>query len=429
MKVYLHSIGCRLNQSEMETLARQLLAAGHQLVDEADKADKIVVNTCAVTASAAKDARRLTRGMHRQNGGAEIFLTGCYATIAPAEVGRITGDAHVVPNADKGRLIQILDPQARPDLPVYEQEPILREFLSGSVGANTRAFVKVQDGCDNRCTFCVTTIARGPGRSRHLGDVVAEIQALSAAGYREAVLTGVHLGSYGRDLDNGTGLRELVKAILVHTDIARLRLSSLEPWDIQPGLFALWADQRLLPHLHVPLQSGCDRTLRRMARRTTRTSFRRLAADARAAIPHLSLSTDIIVGFPGETAADFAASLDFVQEMAFARLHVFPYSRRPGTAAAAMPGHLAKKIKKERVRRMIDLGQSLSQRFHQGYVGRTAAVLWEQTHGADDQGLRWIGYTRNYIRVSAHGPADLFNRIRPARLLEARPDGMRAAIL
>jgi len=409
MKVYLHSIGCRLNQSEMETLARQLLAAGHQLVDAADKAEKVVINTCAVTASAAKDARRLTRGMHRRNSDAEILLTGCYATIAPAELDRLTGVSQVVPNSDKGRLIQILDPHARHKHPVYDQEPILRELLTGNGGANTRAFVKVQDGCDNRCTFCVTTIARGQGRSRHLGDVVAEIQALAAAGYREAVLTGVHLGSYGRDLANGTGLRELVAAILTHTDIPRLRLSSLEPWDIQPGLFDLWADQRLLPHLHVPLQSGCDRTLRRMARRTTRKSFRRLASEARAAIPHLNLSTDIIVGFPGETAADF--------------------QKRPGTAAAAMPGHLTKKVKKERVRRMIDLGQTLSRQFHQRYVGQSAAVLWEQANGADEHGLRWLGYTRNYIRVSAHGPSDLFNQIHPAQLLEARWDGIRAAIL
>ena len=270
----------------------------------------------------------------------------------------------------------------------------------------------------------MTTVARGEGRSRHLGDVVSEIQGLVAAGYREAVLTGVHLGSYGRDLGNGTGLRHLVAAILEHTDIPRLRLSSLEPWDIDPDFFALWENPRLLPHLHLPLQSGSDRILRLMARRTRRAAFRELVAAARAHIPDLSLSTDIITGFPGETEEDFQQSLDFVQEIGFSRLHVFSYSARPGTAAANMPGHLPKEVKKERTTRMIALGERLSLAFHRRYEQDTRPVLWEAVSGADDEGLRWTGYTDNYIRVTAHGGQELFNQIRPATLLAARPDGM-----
>ncbi|MBK9052985.1 MAG: radical SAM protein, partial [Chloroflexi bacterium] len=204
----------------------------------------------------------------------------------------------------------------------------MREFRAGSLG-NTRAFIKVQDGCNNKCTFCVTTIARGEGVSRHLADVVTEIQALAGAGYQEAVLTGVHLGSYGHDFGNKTGLRDLVRAILTHTDIPRLRLSSLEPWDIAPDFFALWDNPRLLPHLHLPLQSGSDRVLKRMTRRTNQVSFRALVQAARAHIPHLNLSTDLIVGFPGETEAEFGETLAFVQEMNFTRLHVFGYSVRP----------------------------------------------------------------------------------------------------
>ena len=427
MKVFLHSIGCRLNQSEIETMGRQLLAAGHEMVSEAETADTVIINTCAVTSQAARDARNQTRRIHRQNPTAEIMLTGCYATIAPDELATVKGAGRVVPNKDKAQLVQIIDPQARIDLPVFDQEPVLREFLAGTVG-NTRAFIKVQDGCNNRCTFCVTTIARGEGQSRHLGNIIAEIQALAAAGYQEAVLTGVHLGSYGYDFGNKAGLRDLVRAILEYTDIPRLRLSSLEPWDIAPDFFSLWQNPRLLPHLHMPLQSGCDRTLRRMARRTNQTSFRELVKAARAHIPDLNLSTDIITGFPGETEADFAESLAYVAESSFSRLHVFTYSQRPGTAAAKMPGQLPNAVKKERTRQMIELGERLSQAFHRQFVGQEREVLWETAVGADNHGLRWVGYTDNYIRVHGSGTADLFNRITPVLLTESRPDGMSGTI-
>jgi threonylcarbamoyladenosine tRNA methylthiotransferase MtaB len=258
---------------------------------------------------------------------------------------------------------------------------------------------------------------------------VAEIQALADAGYQEAVLTGVHMGSYGRDLSEDISLSDLVKAILGHTDIPRLRLSSLEPWDISPDFFELWQDPRLLPHLHLPLQSGSDQILRRMARRTNQLSFRQLTDEARRYIPNLNLSTDIIVGFPGESEDDFHESLDYVAEISFSRLHVFTYSRRPGTAAAKMDGQLPKAVKKERARQMIALGQKLSLDFHEKYLDQTAEVLWETASGADDNGLRWVGYTGNYIRVAANGPAGLFNRVTPTRLSAARPDGMAGVIV
>jgi threonylcarbamoyladenosine tRNA methylthiotransferase MtaB len=423
MRVHLASIGCRLNQSEIEGMARQLTAAGHEIVKDAFEADKVVVNTCAVTHEATKDARRLTRRIHKGNPEAEIFLTGCYATIAPEELARIEGAGRIVANKDKRHLAHFLDPAIQSDRPVYELEPILREVLTGEIG-NTRAFVKVQDGCNNRCTFCVTTIARGSSQSRHLGDIIAEIQGLVAAGYQEAVLTGVHLGSYGKDLGNGTNLTELINSILYHTDIPRLRLSSLEPWDIVDGFFELWQDSRLLPHLHVPLQSGSDRVLQRMARRTTRSSFRRLAKLARASIPELNLSTDLIVGFPGESGDDFVSSLDYVAEIGFSRLHVFTYSQRPGTAAAKMDGQLPNHIRKQRAREMIELGKELSLAFHRQFEGQSAEVLWERAIGADGGGLRWTGYSRNYIRIIATSPEDLFNRIIPVHLSAASSEGM-----
>lgn len=427
MKVFLHSIGCRLNQSEIETLGRQLLAAGHEIVGETAVADKVIVNTCAVTTEAARDARTFTRRTHRQNADAEIVLTGCYATIAPDALAQVEGAGRVVVNKDKDKLIQILDPTTQLSTSVYDQEPILRQFLAGANGlqvGNTRAFIKVQDGCDNKCTFCITTVARGEGTSRHLGDIVEEIQALTAVGYQEAVLTGVHLGSYGRDLGNRTDMGDLISAILEHTDIPRLRISSLEPWEVADGFFDLWQNPRLLPHLHMPLQSGSDKILRRMARRTNRASFRALAAAAHAAIPHLNLTTDMIVGFPDETEADFEDSLDFVREIGFSRLHAFTYSQRPGTAASKMPDQVIKTVKKERVRRMLDLGEELSAAFHQRYVGQELRVLWENNVGAVPAGLRWAGYTDNYIRVHAVGGVDLFNKIRRVRITEAMADGV-----
>lgn len=428
MKIYLASIGCRLNQSEIETMARQLLANGHEVVQEATLADKVIINTCAVTGEAARDARKLTRRFHRQNDLAEIVLTGCYATIAPDELAQVAGVGKIINNRDKERLVQILDPRAEISLPTYDREPIMREFL-GDNTSHTRAFVKVQDGCNNRCTFCVTTIARGEGQSRRMGDVVAEIRALAAAGYQEVVLTGVHMGSFGRDLDEDIGLGDLVKAILQLTDIPRLRLSSLEPWDISPHFFSLWDNPRLLPNLHVPLQSGSDQILRRMARRTTRAAFRKLVSEARRQIPELNLSTDLIAGFPGESEEDFRQSYEFVRDIGFSRLHVFTYSRRPGTAAAEMAGQVAPAVKKERVRKMIDLGRELSLVFHQRYEGQTVNVLWETAVGADDKGLRWLGYSDNYIRVSATGSSGLINQVTPTRLSCAEPEGMSGLVL
>lgn len=424
MKIYLHTIGCRLNQAEIETMARQFQAGGHTITNDVAEADKIILNTCAVTAQATRDARRLTRHFNHANEAAEIVLTGCYATLAPEVVGALPGVVRVVTNSDKERLPVLIDPS----LPLFDREPLDREFTPGSIG-RTRAFVKVQDGCDNRCTFCVTTIARGPGRSRPLKEIVTEVNAFAAAGYGEAVLSGVHLGSYGRDLGRPEGLRELLAALLADSDIPRIRLSSLEPWDVADGFFSLWANPRLLPHLHLPLQSGSDRVLRRMARRTNQASFRRLAAEARAHIPDLNLSTDLIAGFPGETDDDFAETMAYVEELAFARLHVFSYSQRPGTAAARMPDQVAREVKRERTSRLIELGARMSTAFHRAHEGLVRQVLWETATGAQPEGLCWAGYTDNYIRVSAVGAADLMRRTTPVQLIDSGPDGMIGTIL
>ena len=289
---------------------------------------------------------------------------------------------------------------------------------SPSALQRTRAFIKVQDGCNNRCTFCIVTSLRGDSRSRALEAVVEEIAAHARQGIQEAVLTGVHLGSYGRDLPQGEAgnLKRLVEAILTHTDITRLRLSSLEPWELADGFFDLWArwPSRLCPHLHLPLQAGTDRQLRAMARRCTVASYRNLLAEARAAIPDLTVTTDLIAGFPGESEADFAQGLAFVQECRFAHAHVFPYSAREGTAAARFGDQVPPAVRKQRVKELQAAVAITGREERQRFVGTLRPILWEgwgeplgKPLGEPIEGTNlalWTGLTDNYLRVQALAP-------------------------
>ena len=409
MKVHLRMVGCRLNQSEIDTMARQFRSLGHVIVDSPAEADHSVINTCAVTNEATRTSRKLIRDFQRANPAGETTVTGCYAQIAPREIGRLPGVRRVVDNGSKSQLVSKITGE---QTDIFDSEPHEREASLG----RTRAFVKVQDGCDNACTFCVTTIARGAGRSRRIGEVVREVNYLNRAGYQEAVLTGVHLGSYGYDLGDRQGLTHLVNALLNDTDIPRLRLSSLEPWDLAPSFFALWADQRLCPHLHLPLQSGCDATLRRMRRNTDQRQFRTLVNSARASIPSLRITTDVIVGFPGETDDEFEQSERFIREMDFGGLHVFRYSSRPGTPASRMRSQVSKRIKKARSARLLALSQQMEKRFAQSQYGRLSEVLWEQVSGATPEGYIVTGYTDNYMRVRTIHPRDLTNIITTTQL-------------
>lgn len=406
MRVRLDSIGCRLNIGEIDSMARVIAADGHSIVAQGDRADLYILNTCTVTAVASRKSRHLIRQLRRSNPGAAIVVTGCLAELEPETVGSLGVDL-VVGNEDKDRLVELLADRGL----LRSAEPPAGNGPS-TIGRRTRVFLKVQDGCDNRCTFCVVTIARGAGRSLPEADIIAEINRLVADGVLEVVLSGVHLGSYGHDLGDPRGLEHLVDAILRDTDLPRLRLSSLEPWDLDSDFFRVFSNPRLLPHLHLPLQSGCDATLRRMARRTTADGFRRLVAAARRSIPDLAISTDIMVGFPGETDDEFEASLACVEGLAFSRLHVFRYSRRDGTPAAEMPGQVPGDVAAERSRRMHELGARMMTDFHRRHIGRRLSVLWEdfETLGA---ARRWSGLTPNYIRVLSEtdDTVDLANRI------------------
>lgn len=423
MKVHLRALGCRLNQSEIDTMARQLRQQGHEIVETPAGADWMVVNTCAVTHDASRSSRRLIRDLHRANSAADIHVTGCYAQISAAEAAALPGVASVIDNLAKDRLVERLTGQAPEP---YDIEPLIRANRRGAYG-RTRAFVKVQDGCDNACAFCVTTMARGVGRSRPAPEIVREVNALHALGYQEMVLTGVHLGSYGHDLGDRDGLYRLITMLLAETAVPRLRVSSLEPWDLSPDFFGLWQNPRLCRHLHLPLQSGCDATLKRMLRRTSQAQFRALVAAARAAIPGVSITSDMIVGFPGETDAEFAVSEAFAQEMNFAGIHVFRYSRRPGTAAARMRAQVSEDVKKARSARLLALAEQGERAFAQALIGQMFNVLWEQVAGATDDGFINVGYTDHYIRVRCVHPRALTDMITPARLEGFDGQHLRAA--
>jgi threonylcarbamoyladenosine tRNA methylthiotransferase MtaB len=422
MRVYLTTLGCRLNEAELESWSRQFEAGGHIVVGSAPDAQVMIVNTCAVTGEAASKSRKLVSGLHRRNPSAPVVVTGCYGELSPERAAAQAGVDLLVPNRDKDRLVDRVLAEVEPaHMPMLATEA---ESAHVYRDARTRAFIKVQDGCRNRCTFCIVTIARGQERSRAIADVVAEINAVAATGHTEVVLTGVHLGGYGSDL--GTSLRELVEAVLADTDVPRVRLSSLEPWDLPEGFERLWANPRLMPHLHLPIQSGSDAVLKKMARRCSTEEYARLVDGFRAAIDDLTITTDIIVGFPGETDDDFSRTMDFVHRIGFGHIHIFAYSRRDGTTAARLGGHVTTAIKRERSRELHAAAADLKRAHHLRFVGDMRSVLWEGAGTTTETGeRRFAGYTDNYLRVETWVPArvDLENRITDVRL-DAAGDGV-----
>lgn len=430
MKIFLDMVGCRLNQSEIETLARQFCAAGHTLAASPEEADLTVINTCAVTNAAASDSRQKIRQAARL-GSSQIVVTGCWSTLFPQEAAALPQVSKLVPNQDKDRLVaELSEWQGQ----AFELEPMHRQPIPGG-RRRTRAFIKVQDGCDNHCTFCITVLARGQGRSRSVHEVIEDIQAALAddphhpgSAAREVVLTGVHLGSWGQDFSQPLSLRQCVEMILKYTGVERLRLSSVEPWDLDETFFTLWEDPRVCPHLHLPLQSGSTGVLHRMARKVTPDSFAQLVELARQAIPDVAITTDLIAGFPGETEAEFEEGLSFVRAMAFAGGHVFTYSARPGTAAARLQLQLPRLLRKERSARLRQILEDANREFRMQFVGRTFPVLWESAR-PDPNGWLMGGLTGNYLRAEALAQQSLWNRISPVRLESLTADGMQGVII
>ncbi|OHX34133.1 tRNA (N(6)-L-threonylcarbamoyladenosine(37)-C(2))-methylthiotransferase MtaB [Methylomonas sp. LWB] len=427
MQIHLKTLGCRLNEAELETWAQAFQAQGHAITRTLSDAQLVIINSCAVTQDAVKKSKQMIRRIHRDNPQAKLVVSGCYATLNETEVAQLMGVDLIVGNQDKNQLVEKTLTELNLDsMPAMSTEPGEVSLFSRG---RQRAFVKVQDGCRYRCTFCIVTVARGEERSRLIQEVVDEINALHKQGIKEAVLTGVHLGGYGSDI--GSNLVELITEILDKTQIPRLRMGSLEPWELPDGFFGLFKNPRLMPHLHLPLQSGSDSVLKRMARRCKTEEFRQIVELARTTIPHFNITTDIIVGFPGETEQEWQESYDYIERLGFGHIHIFSYSPREGTAAANFPGPVAQDLKKRRSKQLHDLATILKEQFIIENIDSLADVLWEgQTQTLDNGDIRYFGYTPNYLRVACDVNADtaLENQIQKVRLSKVESDFIRTEI-
>ena len=424
MKVYLDTIGCRLNQSEIEIMAAQFRALGHTIVSSAEEADLVVVNTCAVTAKASADSRKMIRQAARK-GGARIVVTGCWGTLEPKSALELAQVASVVSNQDKDSLVtSVLD------LPLSEftEKKSVRIPLPG-IHFRTRSFIKVQDGCDNFCTFCITRLARGKSFSRSEEEILEDIRLALAGGTKEIVLTGVNLGSWGRETAEKKTLRDLMERILKETEVPRLRLSSIEPWDLTASFFSLWQDSRLCRHLHIPLQSGSNAVLKRMGRKNTREGFLEMVHESRKTAPDMALTTDMIVGFPGETEQDFEESLDLIREVGFAGGHVFNYSQRPGTPAEKFEEQIPVDVRKERSKKMRLLFQKQTRDYNLRFVNQELSVLWESSSPLEDGSYELKGLSDNYLSLFASSDKDLWNQISRVKGEKIIPKGLLGTIL
>lgn len=425
MKVYFDSVGCRLNQSEIERMAYQVIQAGHEPVASPEECDLAVINTCSVTAAAASDSRGKIRSVYRRNQDVQIVLTGCWSELEHDTASSFPGVIQVITNTEKDDLIPLV-------LGFPELEPSWDTLERRSIPGNrrrTRAFIKVQDGCDNRCTYCLPTIARGASRSRPIEAIVAEIRSAVRGGIKEVVLTGSQLSSYGLDQPDDLDLITLIRSVLDQTDVQRVRLSSLEPWGLPEDLFALLRESRVCRQLHIPLQSGCDETLRRMGRPINSNAFANIVYRAREAIPGLAVTTDIMVGFPGETEKEFKRSLTFIEKMSFAGAHVFMYSPREGTPASFLPDQIPLTSSRDRSLKVREIVGESGHNFRTGFLGALMPVLWEKTCPSETNGFDLSGLTDNYIRVRSGSRKDLRNEISMVQLLEMEGEIVRGELI
>ena len=394
------TLGCKANQFETELMEGLFKQKDYKVVPNDEKADIYVINTCSVTSFADKKSRQLIRRSARLNENAVIAVTGCYAQAASDKVAEITGVKVVLGTNNRHQIVDFVE-AAMNDGEIhngvtdimkardFEDIPMLE------VPARTRAFLKIQEGCTNFCSYCIIPFTRGPVRSRKLASVKSEAEKFLSMGFKEIVFTGIHLGAYGRDFHDGTTLADAARTVLELDGLQRLRLGSLESIELSEELLTMVRENpKFSHHLHLPLQAGSDYVLKRMNRHYNREEFRKLIENVKNAIPGVAISTDIIVGFPGETEEMFAESLDYIRSLGFSRVHVFPYSPREGTPAASMPDQIPDNIKKERVHRLQQVAEEMTRAFHEQYLGTKQKVLWEtRTKGVTD------GVTDTYIRI------------------------------
>ncbi len=402
-KIAFYTLGCKVNQADTASMENLFLRSGHQLVNFDGEADVYIINTCVVTNTGQRKSRQTIHRAIRKNPNALIVVTGCYPQTAAEEVKAIAGVDMIIGNQDRAQIVQLVEERL-----AHRQTDTLdavhkltastafEEMAAGDITDKTRAFLKIQEGCNQFCTYCIIPYARGPLRSRSLESIRTETQRLISAGFKEIVLIGIHLGCYGKENPNGPTLYDAVKTVLEVPGVQRLRLGSLESVEVEPRLLTLMQeDARFCRHLHLPLQSGCDKTLQAMHRPYTTAKFKTLLADIKNRVPDIAITTDVIVGFPGETEADFETTCKFAESCGFSKMHIFPFSARKGTPAEKFAGAVTEAVKKERADILGEIDETMHKTFLQAMVGQTAEVLFEQPAGED----YFEGLTGNYQRV------------------------------
>ncbi len=396
LKVCLKYLGCRLNEAELQSWAQQFSDHGMLVVNDPKDVDLIILNSCAVTLEAARKSRQNIRKFHRQSPMAKLVVTGCYASLEADKVAEIMGVDLVISNQQKDQLVKtVMQKLAFNTAPVAATEPGESVIFKRH---RQRAFIKIQDGCRWRCTYCIVTVARGEEVSRSIDEIVNEVNNLHSQGILEIVLTGVHVGGFGTDI--GTSLYQLVIALLENTKIPRIRFASVEPWDLPDDFFSLFENPRVMPHMHLPIQSGSDSVLKRMARRCKTEQFSKLLEVARSHVPHFNVTTDIIVGFPGETEQEWQQTLEFVQNQNFGSIHIFSYSSREGTKAARLSGAIEASVKKSRSKQLHQLSAVQKKLCLESHQPSIQPILLEADFEKLDQKLfQYRGYTPNYHRV------------------------------
>ena len=417
------ALGCKVNQYESEAIAELFQEKGYEIVDIDEAADVYVINTCTVTNFGDKKSRQLIRKVKRQNENAIVCVVGCYAQTAPQELMKVEGVNLVLGTKDRAQIVEMVENYKVENGVESHVSDIMKERLFEPLSiqklANrTRAYLKIQDGCSQYCSYCIIPYARGPIRSREPQDVLAEVKRLAENGFKEVVLTGIHVASYGKDRRD-TSLLEILRQVHEVEGIERIRFSSIEPNVVTEEFAqAIAAMPKVCDHFHLSLQSGCDKTLKEMNRKYDTEKYRQAAATLRKYLPEVALTTDIIAGFPGETEEDFQASYDFAKEIGFAKIHAFPYSPKKGTPAAARKDQLLNAVKADRSHRLIELSDKMADDFIQAYVGKEVEVLFERAIG---EGV-YEGHTTNYIKVKATSEKDLTNVICKAKIEKAEKE-------
>lgn len=402
-KIAFYTLGCKVNQADTASMENLFLRSGHQLVSFDGEADVYIINTCVVTNTGQRKSRQTIHRAIRKNPNALIVVTGCYPQTAAEEVKAIAGVDMIIGNQDRAQIVQLVEERL-----AHRQTDTLdavhkltastafEEMAAGDITDKTRAFLKIQEGCNQFCTYCIIPYARGPLRSRSLESIRTETQRLISAGFKEIVLIGIHLGCYGKEDPDGPTLYDAVKTVLAVPGVQRLRLGSLESVEVEPRLLTLMQeDARFCRHLHLPLQSGCDKILQAMHRPYTTAKFKTLLADIKTKVPDIAITTDVIAGFPGETEADFETTCKFAESCGFSKMHIFPFSARKGTPAEKFAGAVTEAVKKERADILGKIDETMHKTFLQAMVGQTAEVLFEQPAGED----YFEGLTGNYQRV------------------------------